>query len=63
MTVVSNYISNKTVGFDYKDPPWIKKNLLKTKCKNEIYKTYKKMVLLIKVFLNFKMQLVLLQKL
>ena len=27
MTVVSNYISNKTVGFDYKDPPWINKSV------------------------------------
>lgn len=63
INVFSNFIPNKSVNFFEQDPPWMNE-LVKRKnnWKNEIYKTYIKMVALKEIISKLKMQLMKSQK-
>ena len=57
MNIFSNFIKNKLVTFNDKDPPWMTPNFRnKRNWKNGIYKEYIKMEKQIIIIFSYKMQ-------
>ena len=57
MNIFSNFIPNKYITFDDRDPPWMN-DFVKTKIKfkNQLYNTYIKMVIRTMIIICFMKQ-------
>ena len=57
MNIFSNFIPNKYITFDDRDPPWMNDFVkTKTKFKNQLYNTYIKMVIRTRIIICFMKQ-------
>ena len=57
MNIFSNFIPNKYITFDDRDPPWMNDFVkTKTKFKNQLYNTYIKMVIKTRIIICFMKQ-------